>query len=718
MKVRRVQLTFAVSLVATGLVATGLLALAGSTPAQNVVNAISARDCDAGAVVSAQPAVVYLGNETLVTSVITGTCYPYDTPIDITILIDQSNSMTKGEPGAGQNDTPAAGTPGSQPTQGNIDVTAPAPIVPPPGTRPPPRPTEDPGPAPTLLSGPIPGEPGAGGPDQVVLTPTLPPRQTPGPSPTTGTSHPPGESPTPSGNIDQPTAASIRRDVTEPPGDEDLIRVVQQAVREFLDEMENDIKGGRYRVGIVAFNDRAIELVPLTDDVTRLRSRLTRLRGQGNTRVDLGLSAATRQLVGVSVRGRQDLDHKKLVILFSDGKFDRRTTARLRTRAEIEVLTVAVGRTADRAAMRQLASRPQYALEVRDQKGLVTLVRSFKPNQRAVTMPEMTVEDIVATNMALVPDSMVPPVSRAPDERTMQWDFAPPSFPITITYRVRPQEAGIHLVSEKARASWKDSLGRTGDLVFPPLEVEVLALPTPTATLVPSATPTVEVPPTPTATLVPTPEPGEVYLPRLYKDPEPVPTKKCEPSQQTVDVVLAVDISTSMNEPAPGGKSKLQWAIDAAAEFVAKMKAQDQVAVVAFSAAADLASPLTVDKARVTAALRGLVGAGVTGTRIDLGLSYALDELESVRHASDHTRAVVLVTDGLQTGGGGNDAVRAVAAQLRSRQITVVTIGIGDDVDATLLREVASKPEYYYPAPSADQLLDIYREIAQYIACP
>ncbi len=715
MQVRRLQLTFVVSLAATSLLTTGLLALASGAPGQHSVAAIPARECSAGAVVSAEPGVVYLGAETLVTSIITGTCYPYDTPIDITILVDQSNSMTKGEPGGGQNDTPGA-TPGSQPTQGNIDVTAPAPIVPPPGTKPPPRPTEDPGPAPTLLAGLAPGAGGPAGPDQVVLTPTLPPRQTPGPSPTEGTTHPPGESPTPSGNIDQPTASSIRRDVTEPPGDEDLIRVVQEAIREFLDEMEGDIKGGRYRVGIVAFNDRAIELVPLTDDVTRLRSRLSRLRGQGNTRVDLGLSAATRQLVGVGIRGRQDLDHKKLVILFSDGKFDRRTTARLRTREEIDIVTVAVGRTADRAAMRQLASSPQYALEVRDQKGLVTLVRTFKPNQRAVTMPEMTVEDIVAVNMALVADSMVPPVSRAPDARTMQWDFAPPSFPITITYRVRPQEPGVHVVSEKAHATWKDSLGRTGDLPFPPVEVEVLALPTPTATTVPSATPTVEAPPT--ATLIPTPEPGELYLPRLYKDPEPVPTKKCVPAEQTVDVVLAIDISTSMNEPAPGGRSKLQWAIDAATEFVTKMKDQDQVAVVGFASSATLASPLTNDKARVVSALQSLVGSAVQGTRIDLGLSYARDELQSIRHQAGHTSAVVLVTDGLQTGGGGNDAVRAEAAQLRAASITLVTIGIGDDVDSALLREIATKPEYYYPAPTADQLLDIYREIAQYIACP
>jgi Mg-chelatase subunit ChlD len=711
-----------VGLVTALLLAGSFLALVSAAPTAQESKGPQIRSCDTGRQKSANPSTLYVGEEAQVTSVLTGTCFPYDLPIDLVLLVDQSNSMTLGEPSSGVG-TPQSGTAGPGPIVG----TAPAPVVPPgPQTPLPPRPTQDPGPIPTALGGPGWGSgqqpDGNGGiqqPGPIVPTPTL------RPLPGTGTpGHPtPPSGPGPVIPTGQATDASLVRDQTEAPGTEDLIRDVQDAIRSFLGDVEGDVKAGKVRVSLVGFNDRAYELVPLTDDVARVTSRLARIRGGGNTRVDLGLSAANRVLVGVGVRGRSDLDYRKVVILFSDGKFDKRITARMRTRSQLDVITVAAGSSADRATMRQIATSPHYALELRDRKGLVTLFQRIAPKQRNVTMKTVTIEDVLAPNMLLVTDSANPPPNRMPDARTLQWDFAPPAFPVTLTYRVRPQEAGQHPVSEKAHANWTDSEGRVGSMLFPTVTLQVMALPTPTPTSTPTATPTGTLPPTATftPTLVPTPVPGAVYLPIVRRDPPPVPTKPCEPSQQTVDVALVIDTSTSMNDPTqPGGKAKLQAAIEAGQALVSLLKADDQTAVIGFNIAPTMATVLTSDKVRVNQALQGLPASQEKGTLIDLGLKAALEELVSSRHKSEHHRSIVLVTDGRHTGVGaeGNDAVRAVAQQIKDLSITLVTVGLGTDVDSALLQEIATKPDYYYPVPNADDLLDLYREIALFIPCP
>jgi Mg-chelatase subunit ChlD len=245
-----------------------------------------------------------------------------------------------------------------------------------------------------------------------------------------------------------------------------------------------------------------------------------------------------------------------------------------------------------------------------------------------------------------------------------------------------------------------------------------VAPPTPTPTATNTPTPTATATNTPTAT----PTPGPQYFPIAYRNwPEPTPTPEvteCIPEEQTVDLALVIDTSTSMSDPThEGGQPKLQAAIEAAEELVALMKPEDQVTVIGFNRAANVATQLTGDKLQVRWALSTLPGTQAQGTWIDLGLTAALDELESPRHKPGNQRSIVLVTDGHQTGPGGNAAVRAVADQIRAADIKLITVGLGSDVDEALLREIATSPELYFPAPNAEELKDIYREIARVIPC-
>ena len=50
--------------------------------------------------------------------------------------------------------------------------------------------------------------------------------------------------------------------------------------------------------------------------------------------------------------------------------------------------------------------------------------------------------------------------------------------------------------------------------------------------------------------------------------------------------------------------------------------------------------------------------------------------------------------------------------------MTIFSIGLGADVEADALAAIASRSGYFYRAPDAEALADIYRAIAETIPCP
>jgi hypothetical protein len=275
-------------------------------------------------------------------------------------------------------------------------------------------------------------------------------------------------------------------------------------------------------------------------------------------------------------------------------------------------------------------------------------------------------------------------------------------------------------VSERAEAAWTDTEGLPGVVPFPEVDIEVL-FQTATPTFTP--TPTFTLTPTATSTPTATPTPAPQYLPILFRSwPEPTPTPvptECIPEEQTVDVALVIDTSTSMSDPTQaGGQPKLQAAIGAAQELVNLLKPEDQTAVIGFNRNVTVATELTGDRARIVNALQSLPATQAEGTWIDLGLQAGLAELTGPRHKSENNRSIVLVTDGRQTNPGGPQAVRDAAQAIKDAGIRLITVGLGSDVDEQLLREIASRPEDFFRAPNAEDLLNIYRDIANYIPCP
>jgi Mg-chelatase subunit ChlD len=184
-----------------------------------------------------------------------------------------------------------------------------------------------------------------------------------------------------------------------------------------------------------------------------------------------------------------------------------------------------------------------------------------------------------------------------------------------------------------------------------------------------------------------------------------------------MDVVLAIDTSSSMLEPTGAGRSKLDAARAAAGVFLDQVDwtRGNQAALVTFDAASRLVQPLTASRSALDNALAG-VTAGQQ-TCLPCAVEEAGGELASPRRRPDNTPVLVLLTDGKSNPRPASEAV-AVAQGLRASGVVIFAIGVGEDLDDTALAAIASRPEYFYRAPNAEALETIYRAVAVLVPCP
>jgi len=182
-------------------------------------------------------------------------------------------------------------------------------------------------------------------------------------------------------------------------------------------------------------------------------------------------------------------------------------------------------------------------------------------------------------------------------------------------------------------------------------------------------------------------------------------------------VVLGIDLSGSMNNDQANPPQPVTDALAAASTFVGNLNPEDKVGVVTFATDASTVQTLTNDQASVSTVIDGLTidPASETGyTNTAAALQAAAAELGSERHNQNARRALVLLTDGLPTAAGDIDAVaeaQAAAEALAVSGADVYVIGLGEQVDQTFVRSIASNSANAYLAPSRSNLATIYAEI-------
>lgn len=200
-------------------------------------------------------------------------------------------------------------------------------------------------------------------------------------------------------------------------------------------------------------------------------------------------------------------------------------------------------------------------------------------------------------------------------------------------------------------------------------------------------------------------------------------------SADGVDIMLLLDVSSSMQARDLGSANRLEVAREVVARFI-EGRRSDRIGMVVFAGESFTQCPLTLDYDVLLQFLGDIRIAEQSwdGTAIGMAMINATNRLrETGRGATSHgaggSRVAILLTDGVNNAGEIDPQTAAdVAAAVRVR---FYTIGIGAeqrgqrrrggvDFDEEALRQIAEATGgKYYHANSSEKLAEIYDEIGR-----
>ena len=199
-------------------------------------------------------------------------------------------------------------------------------------------------------------------------------------------------------------------------------------------------------------------------------------------------------------------------------------------------------------------------------------------------------------------------------------------------------------------------------------------------------------------------------------------TQLIDLSADGIDIMLTLDISSSMEARDLGSASRLEVAKKVVADFVAG-RVSDRVGMVVFAAESFTQCPLTLDYDILLEFLKDIRIAEEAwdGTAIGMALINACNRL---RDSDAKSKVVILLTDGVNNAGEIDPMTAAAAAA--AIDVRVYSIGVGRQLSATsqagsrvefdeeALREIANRTGgKYFHANSEEKLQEIYAEIGE-----
>lgn len=177
----------------------------------------------------------------------------------------------------------------------------------------------------------------------------------------------------------------------------------------------------------------------------------------------------------------------------------------------------------------------------------------------------------------------------------------------------------------------------------------------------------------------------------------------------TPRVVLAIDVSGSMNEPPTGGGRPIDLAKDAAADFVRELRSGTEVAIVAFGDAPDVVQPFTADEEVLLDRLASIDADPSAETALYDGVTRAARLLGEGR--DDVPRSIVLLSDGGDT--ASRDDLGDARGALEDSGAALWAVGLeSEDSNAGVLQELAGDSGRVVSASDAEQLEGIYVGLA------
>lgn len=203
-------------------------------------------------------------------------------------------------------------------------------------------------------------------------------------------------------------------------------------------------------------------------------------------------------------------------------------------------------------------------------------------------------------------------------------------------------------------------------------------------------------------------------------------SKVCE---KPSDVVLLLDRSGSMSSSGSKPPQPLTMAKSAATTFVEQLGSKDKIGVVSFATESkdpiDLNLTADLNLAKQAVASIDIATSSTQYTNIYGALHSGWQELISARADDKSSKILILLTDGVATNpknpNGGTEAedikyaedlAVKEAASAKQDGLVVYTIGLGEKINESFLKTIASKEEDYFFAPSASNLETIYKNIS------
>jgi len=209
-------------------------------------------------------------------------------------------------------------------------------------------------------------------------------------------------------------------------------------------------------------------------------------------------------------------------------------------------------------------------------------------------------------------------------------------------------------------------------------------------------------------------------------------SKMKETSTEGVDIILALDVSSSMLAEDFKPKNRLEAAKKVAGDFV-EGRQNDRVGMVIFAGESFTQCPLTLDYGVLLNLLESIKVADQEwdGTAIGMGIVNAVNRL---RDSKAKSKVIILLTDGVNNKGQVDPITAARIAE--SYDIKIYTIGAGSkgtalypvndplmgrryvpmpvEIDEDVLRQIAGITEgLYFRATNTKKLADIYYEIGE-----
>lgn len=198
--------------------------------------------------------------------------------------------------------------------------------------------------------------------------------------------------------------------------------------------------------------------------------------------------------------------------------------------------------------------------------------------------------------------------------------------------------------------------------------------------------------------------------------PEPI-TKTLTSCEVPTDVIMAIDLSGSMDSDGGTPPEPITSVLTAASSFVERLRDEDQVGVTTFATKGILAHTLTSDKITIAARIRALTidpKEQRGGTNAGDAIVRAAEEFASARHSSDARKVLVVFTDGKTNEPSPKPEEYALAAAQKAKDsdITLFTIGLGNNLNDAFLTAIASDNTKTFRAADTASLDGIYKLIS------